>query len=918
MEAFVERSQDGPAALVLSGEAGIGKTILWEHVVQEAEHHVGRVLIHRSAEAEASLSFAGLSDLLAPILDEVSPSLAPLRRRALEVALLLAEPGESALDPRAIGLALLDVLRAISERGSVLVALDDVQWLDSSSAGVLQIALRRLRNEPIGVLATLRVAPDVAAPLALERSFPDERLARLRLGPLSLGALHRLLEERIGLALTRPELARIQEASGGNPFFALELGRELVRTGERPAPGKALRIPDSLHELLGGRLARLPTETGDVVLFAAALARPTIELVTTAHGDRHGVLEALGTASREGVVELDDDRVRFAHPLLASICYGQAPPWKRHAIHGTLAGVVADLEERARHLALAADGPNDAIASELDVASGQAASRGAPTAAAELAELAARLTSEDLAEGRARRLQAAKLHSLAGDDERAVILLDQLLTEVPAGTERADILLARLWTWTGDTPALEALSGEALDAAAGDDVRSARILALLAWVHLMKADVTASLAAARAALEKAERAGDPALLAAVIARLAQTESWAAEVTPGLIERGAAIEEDLGLALDVRDSPGLYLPRLLMRQGEIVRPRALLEELEARATARGHEHTRATILWYLGLLEWLAGRWEQALDHSTAALDHGGGLHTGWVGRVKALIEVDLGLFEEARGSAEMGLEHARAHSNEIFTLVNLGVLGRLELACGDLEAADRCLHDLPARLLAGGVNDPTLTVWADSIETLIALGEPEQARSYLDHYEVNARRLGSPWALAAAARCRGLLAGAEGDAPAAYACFEGALLQLDEHPYPLERGRTLLCLGVARRQAQQKRAAREALGQALAIFEELGARPWAAKARAELKRVSGRRPPSEELTETEHRVAELAARGHTNKEIAAELFLGVSTVEAHLSRVYQKLGIRSRTELAARIAALKDGTAKSRDETAQV
>ena len=379
-------------------------------------------------------------------------------------------------------------------------------------------------------------------------------MTRLLLGPLSLGALHRLLEERIALELTRPELARVREASGGNPFFALELGRELVRTGERPAPGEALRVPESLYELLGGRLARLPTETGDAVLFAAALARPTIELVTAAHGDRDGVLEALDTAAREGVLELDDFRVRFAHPLLASICYGQAPPWKRRAIHGALAGVVAELEERARHLALAADGPNDRIASELDIASGQAAARGAPAAAAELAELAARLTSEDPAEGRARRLQAARFHSLAGDDERAVILLDQLLTEVPAGSERADILVARLWTFKGDTPALEAFSGEALEAAAGDDVRSARILALLAWVHLMKADVTASLAAARAALEKAERAGDPALLAAVIARLAQAESWAAEVTPGLLERGSQIEEDLGLVLDVRESP----------------------------------------------------------------------------------------------------------------------------------------------------------------------------------------------------------------------------------------------------------------------------------------------------------------------------------------------------------------------------
>ena len=290
---FMAGTEQGPRALVLSGEPGIGKTVLWEEGVGEARRLSRVVLLHRSVEAETSLSFTALSDLLAPVWDDVAPSLAPLRRRALEVALLLAEPGAEAPNPRAIGLALLDVLRALAERSAVLVALDDLHWLDASSASVLQIALRRLGDEPVSLLATVRRAPEVAAPLELEAAFPEERLDRLFLGPLSLGALHRLLKERAGLELTRPELGRVQEASAGNPFFALELGRELVRTGTRPEAGRALRVPESLHELLDGRLARLPTETGDVVLFAAALARPTLELVAAAHGDRADVLEAL-------------------------------------------------------------------------------------------------------------------------------------------------------------------------------------------------------------------------------------------------------------------------------------------------------------------------------------------------------------------------------------------------------------------------------------------------------------------------------------------------------------------------------------------------------------------------------------------------------------------------------------------------
>ncbi|HET6867912.1 MAG TPA: LuxR C-terminal-related transcriptional regulator, partial [Solirubrobacteraceae bacterium] len=197
------------------------------------------------------------------------------------------------------------------------------------------------------------------------------------------------------------------------------------------------------------------------------------------------------------------------------------------------------------------------------------------------------------------------------------------------------------------------------------------------------------------------------------------------------------------------------------------------------------------------------------------------------------------------------------------------------------------------------LNDPTQTVWADSIEALIALGELEQARVYLEAYEENSRRFTSAWTAACVDRSRGLLAAAEGDPEAAFAAFDDALARLEETQFPLEYARTLLCLGTVRRQMLQKKAAREALEQALEIFDELGARLWADKARAEAARISGRRAGRDELTETEARVAELAAAGRSNKEIAAELFMGVSTVESHLSRVYRKLRIRSRAALGA-------------------
>jgi DNA-binding CsgD family transcriptional regulator len=904
IQAFFERTQDGPAAVVLSGQPGIGKTILWEAGVEQAERTFGRVLSHRSAEAEASLSFTGLSDLLEPVFEELAQSLAPLRRRALEVALLLTEPERDGPGPdqRAIGLGLLDALRILAEREPVVLALDDLQWLDPTSAVVLQIALRRLRAERVGLLATVRTSPDTSNALELGRSFPVERITRISLVPLSLGALHHLLRSRLGLELARPELVHVQEASAGNPFFALELGRELVRIGSRPVAGRALPVPESLTELLGGRLSRLPTDTGDVILFAAALARPTVDVVAAAHGDRETVHDALAIASREGVVGLDEARIRFVHPLLASICYEQAPIWKRRAVHRALAAAVSDVEERARQMALSVDGPDAVAATYLDEAAEQAKARGATAAAAGHSQLAADLTRADANARRRRLMRAASFHRLAGDPERAHEILGELLPDAASGGERADVLFELALTRRAGAPAMIELCDQALREVPDDDVRGSRILAYRSFIHLFRADVGQGLVDARAALERAERVADPTLIAVAIARVGHAEVWAAaENTPGLVERGAEIERSLGLSLEYYESPRVALARLLGGSGEVERAYGIWQEMGQSALERGDEGTRGQVLWRQSLLEWYMGDWHTALDHCVEALEiaeqaqdeH----HRIFMGRIKALVETDLGLVEQARASAEGGLLLAEEVSDEVNVFACLGVLGRLELALGNLGAAGSRLRDVPERALALGYNDPTAPFWADAIETLVALGEQERARRYLQSYDLHANRIGDPWAVAAAARCRGLIAVAEGDVAEGFAAFETALSILEGRPYAFERGRTLYCLGAARRQAQQRKAARRALEQALAIFESVDAPLWVEKARAELRRISGRRAAADELTETERRVAELAARGRTNKEIAAELFMGISTVEAHLSRVYRKLGIRSRAQL---------------------
>ena len=237
---FLGGVDDGGGALVLSGAPGMGKTVLWEHGVEEAASRGLRVLAHHAVAAEAGLAFAGLADLLTPVLDDVLPALAPPRRRALTVALRLEDAHGAGLDSTAIGLALMDALRTLAESEDVVVAIDDIQWLDSSTAGVLAPALRRLDGAPVGTLATLRVAPEVRAPFELARTFGS--LGEVSLKPLAIRDLHRLLSDRLGLELSRPELTRVLEASGGNPFFALEIGREPLRRAPIPALRSARAI----------------------------------------------------------------------------------------------------------------------------------------------------------------------------------------------------------------------------------------------------------------------------------------------------------------------------------------------------------------------------------------------------------------------------------------------------------------------------------------------------------------------------------------------------------------------------------------------------------------------------------------------------------------------------------------------------
>ena len=391
--------------------------------VQERRY---RVLQIQPAEAEADLSFAALGDLVGGIYEQVRDALPAPQRRALEVALLLRE-SDAPADPRTTASALLTAVATLSDDDPLVIVIDDAQWLDRASGRALEFLARRL---PVRVGLVVARRPVDAGPglLDLERSLPASRVERLILGPLSLAALHHLTRTRLGLRLSRPMLVRVAEASGGNPFYALEIADALARRNEPPALGDVLPVPRTLHDLLSDRVDRLSPAAQAVASAVSALSRPTVEILEAAFAPDLDVNGALAEVEAAGVLVSGSDRLRFSHPLLASTTYGSLTVARRLALHRRLAAVVGDPEERARHLARSAGTPDEGAASTIEAAAVLAMSRGAPESAAELFAAACGLTpdgaSEDLAR---RRLEGATALERAGDLEGARSLAIQAL-----------------------------------------------------------------------------------------------------------------------------------------------------------------------------------------------------------------------------------------------------------------------------------------------------------------------------------------------------------------------------------------------------------------------------------------------------------------------------------------------------------
>jgi DNA-binding NarL/FixJ family response regulator len=894
---FLDSAVDAPSALLVDGEAGIGKTTVWLAGLQRARDRGFLVLSARVANAESVLAYAPLADLLTGVDPDTWADLPDPQRIALD-RLLRERDADAVIDRRAVAAAFLSVVDRLTDHGPVLLAIDDLQWLDPSTVHVIGFAARRLHGS-VGVLATVRTetdSGDVTSWLQLPRPDAIQRIAVL---PLSSRALHALVSDELDRPIPRAAMARIHQVSAGNPFYAIELARALVDSA-----GEVL--PSTLADLVRARIGSLDPAEHDVVLAAACLATPTVELVGEATAiDHDQLIELLEAAERHAIIYIEGNRIRFAHPLLASGVYTDASPAQRRRMHRRLADVVDEMELRARHLALASTGGEPETLEALDNAAASAHARGAPAAAAELLELAIALGG-DTPE---RRVRLAGHCFDGGDPGRARVLLERAIAGMQPGQLRAEALNSLAIVRFIDDGYLDAtdLLQRALTEDEPDEALRIRMLTTLAHVLFNTGGPDAAWLRADEAVTRAEKLGAPGLLSLALGLRAMLS----------ILRGDGMDEQgLLRALELEDhesftptvlKPSVVYALILAWTGDLDNSHERLRAVQRRCVEKGEEGELIFIDFQVALNRIWRGDFAEAArvtdDATEMASQRDGDFPTMLSLVIRAWLAVYGGHEEDAQTAVADAVDASKRSGTGWHDDWSLTALGFLETSLGNYDAALNALEPLLSRF------DPSFhpteifaaSFLPDAVEALTALGRTDEAEPLVDALERNGRRLNRAWMLAVGARCRAMVLAARGDVEAAVQSAQRALTEHDRLPMPFERARTQLLLGQLTRRERSESI--PVLRDALAAFEELGTELWANRARAELAGRRAKAPARRQdaLTVAEQRVAELAASGMTNRDVAAKLFISSKTVEATLARVYRKLGIGSRAELGPRL-----------------
>jgi DNA-binding CsgD family transcriptional regulator len=807
---------------------------------------------------------------------------------------------------------ILDLLRVLSASQPLVIAIDDAQWLDRPSARVLEFCFRRLTAEPVTILLTVRT--DDPVPLGLDQAMGPRRVP---LAPLKLGAIAEILRSRSGIVLPRYALTRLYDACGGNPLFALECARTLLNGSSIPPTNEPIPLPRSISDLVQHRVARLAPEVLRLGQLVAASPHPRERLIRAA-GDDGESWTAIDQAVDAGLIERDGEVLRFTHPLLRSVLYRDMTLRERRRVHRRLGGVAADVQERAWHLALGADRPDEETAALLDHAARDAASRGAPDDAAALTEQAVRLTSADQpGEASRRTVRAADYYFRAGDMARSQELIEDALASGPADQPRAPLIirLATIHYHRSGWPLAEQTFRLATEKTQADPGLCAQAEQEIAFARLVAGDLPAASSWAQASLRSAEQAADPRLIAHSLARLALFEFLRGQgarldlLAQARALEETAVEEPIG-RLPMLD-PALVTGLMHKWCDRLEEARVQLADRYRRALDLGDEASLPFLLYHFSQLESWAGNWDTAEEYAVE------GCRVADENRQQpmrpatlyslALVRANRGQVADAQALAAEALMLCDQTGNVPVTSLLTSLLGFLALSLDDYQGTHAHLGRLAETSAAVGLAEPSVVKFLpDEIEALTALDQQDLARALTRQLEERGRVLGRPWALAAGARCRALLAAADGDLEAARTACEQALGHHEQLPMPFELGRTLLVQGIIERRSRRKSAAQTSIGQALTIFEQLGASLWVDKARREQSKLATRRPP-DGLTETEDRVAALVACGQTNRQIAGAMFVTENTVQTHVRHIFQKLGVHSRTELAVRLLSVPSG-----------
>jgi DNA-binding CsgD family transcriptional regulator len=891
------------AGLRIEGEPGIGKTSLWREALRRAEGAGARILRAAPMEPERSLTLGALTDLLIEVgTDELEALPAP-QRHALEIALLRAEPSGQLPDQRTLSVATAGLLRHLATERPVVLAFDDVQWLDDASASILAYAIRRAVDRPIGVLVSGRLDGDVRADELLA-GLGDRRHSSFRVGALPLAALHQLFLARFGRSFPRLALVRIEEASGGNPFYALEIARSVESAGSDTLADGRIPIPERLGSLLEARLAVLPAATRAALLLVALASDPSIEVLRRAD---KAAPDALAPAFDAGLATMGSRAVRFTHPLLGQAVIAGASDDAHRAAHLALAQAAGTDDARARHLAGATLGPDARVAAALETAAGSSRDRGATLEAAAMYEQAAALTPVTDPDGAMRRsrLAAETLFIDVSDYVQADRILEAAIPLAPAGAARAEALSLRgvIRYYHGQTPDAIRLGEQAMVEAGDDPVVRALVMGRAAFL-VMQLDLERGhgIVAEALALLDGIAGVDPDLRANLLLLHASSEL-------GLVRGYPADEVALGRSLGSPHArtwehdgvPGIDYG-IARQLDQLDRAIELTNRFIVEKAGPGGDDP-FNLVSLSGLLV-LRGDLDAAESIAQAAVEgyahEGADVFPSWRLRGVALVEAHRGRLSEAERLANEGLTVALGSGDLALEVYHRQILGFVALSRGEARAAFEQLTLAGAAGRASGTRHPgRFKLEGDLVEAAIATGELEAARATVVWLEEVAAVAPTPWTRVMAARGRGLLHAVAGDLGAAIASYDRALDAHVDLPYPFERARTLLLAGTAHRRRKEKRLADERLREAIELFERTGAPVWAEHARAELARV-GRRPrATADLTETEQRIAELAAEGLSARQIGERAFVAPKTASNVLGRVYAKLGIASRAELGA-------------------